>query len=271
MFYYLQSHPKIWLPVIKEPHFFSEVAPGEQLPVCKDQQDYDALFAKCPKGQFAVDASTTYLQSPAAAKKIHAYNPAAKIIIMLRNPVDFMFSFHRERMVNHAVEADFNEVILHPQRYDKHADYLKLVTSWPNDIERYMQIFGRDKVHIILLEEMAASPVQVFDDTLRFLGLEPGPSYPEFRTHNPAKRPRSKWMGKAIRTPWLAASVKSWLAKYPALYRHIQALLWPKTDYHRTVSNEMRDMLMQKTTPTITALERVTGKNFSLWCTHTKK
>src|SRR5215470_2841180 len=92
LFEYLAGHPQVFMPRMKEPKFF-----------CADLKttggvytlaDYRALFAAAPAHCLTGEASTLYLYSTVAIERLMAHNPDAKIIVMLRYPVDAAHSLH---------------------------------------------------------------------------------------------------------------------------------------------------------------------------------
>ena len=98
MYAYLRSHPQIFMPeTAKEPHYF---APEESLWYGKridDLETYLALFTGARDAVRIGEASTHYLASPSAANSIYAFNPQARILIMLRSPVDLLYSLYYHR------------------------------------------------------------------------------------------------------------------------------------------------------------------------------
>src|SRR5262245_16436607 len=95
---YLSAHPQVFMPALKEPHYFAdfELSPefDNFMPVIRDQPAYQDLF-RGSQGSTAVgEASPSYLCDPAAAARIKAAIPDAKIVISLRNPVDRAYSHY---------------------------------------------------------------------------------------------------------------------------------------------------------------------------------
>ncbi|RLB86585.1 MAG: hypothetical protein DRH26_17050, partial [Deltaproteobacteria bacterium] len=94
LYTYLSTHPDIFFPSHKEPNFFAKDYPniGGRL---KTKLEYEKLFANHQQ-KLAGDASVCYLSSNTAPQAIKDYNSQAKIIIMLRNPVDLFLSEHSQ-------------------------------------------------------------------------------------------------------------------------------------------------------------------------------
>src|SRR5580692_11872450 len=89
----LRSHPQIFMPTLKEPHFFAaEKPPSSPLPNTLDE--YLALFAAAEPNQCAGEASPSYLRSPTAAGRIAQLAPDARIVAILREPAGFVRSLH---------------------------------------------------------------------------------------------------------------------------------------------------------------------------------
>jgi hypothetical protein len=97
----LSQHPQIYMPSIKEPEFLSGAAPGQATPAGagagrrpQTLEAYLALFAPAGIGQCAGEASPQYIRSPAAARRVAALSPDARIIAIFREPASFLRSFH---------------------------------------------------------------------------------------------------------------------------------------------------------------------------------
>ena len=100
LYMYLKQHPEIYMSPIKEPHFFSfddesKMTKGPGDPIHKaitNFDDYQAQFDGVTDEKAIGEASTSYLYRPEAPGRIHAMLPDAKLIVILRNPVDRAFS-----------------------------------------------------------------------------------------------------------------------------------------------------------------------------------
>jgi len=93
LYTYLKQHPGIYLSLYKEPHFFSKDLTQSSYNI-QDEEIYNTLFAHAGDQQVTGEGSVWYLSSKKAALAIKEYNPQARIIIMLRNPVDMIYSLH---------------------------------------------------------------------------------------------------------------------------------------------------------------------------------
>ena len=94
LYHYLKKHPEIFFPKFKEPHFFGSDLIRKNGAYDLNLNNYLNLFNSDKK--IIGEASTFYIFSKNAAKEIHAFNPDAKIIIMLRNLIDLTYSMHSQ-------------------------------------------------------------------------------------------------------------------------------------------------------------------------------
>src|SRR3954468_20052709 len=88
---YLRMHPEVFVCSPKEPTYFGRDLAPKRFPTL---ESYRALFANTGSATRVGDGSVAYLASDSAAEEIHAFNPNAAILIMLRNPVELIYSLH---------------------------------------------------------------------------------------------------------------------------------------------------------------------------------
>ena len=178
MYDYLDQHPNVYMCPLKEPYFFGSDFSGAVSDKFRmSMEEYIALFKGATNQKRIGEASPSYLSSKQAAKEIHAFQPNAKIIIMLRSPVDMLHSmYHHRRFTgdeprhsfDEAMEAELDEQTLKPN----FIPYFSL-TNYTESVERYVATFGREQVHVILFDDMRTQLAQVYRDTLYFLDIDP--------------------------------------------------------------------------------------------------
>ena len=89
---YLDQHPDILMSSLKEPYYFAE---DLNIPwKIRNLDDYLSLFYDRDNSVYCGESSPLYMYSKTAASSISRYNPKARILVMLRNPVDFLWSLH---------------------------------------------------------------------------------------------------------------------------------------------------------------------------------
>lgn len=200
MYSYLQQHPDIFMPQRKEPHFFGTGT--IRLPVdITDHNEYLQLFAGATTERRIGEATVWYLFSQTAAQDIHAFNPDAKIIIMLRNPVEMVYALYHQvlyaggetiRPFEAALDAvedrrQGQRIPIIARRW--HTLCYTDIARFSEQVERYVTVFGRDQVHVIIFDDFKTDPAREFRRTLRFLDVDPDFEIPHQRV-NPSKRVR---------------------------------------------------------------------------------
>ena len=203
LYYYLRQHPQIFMPEYKEPHFFGKDLNKLSDEFISDETKYLSLFEDAAPGQIIGEASTFYLYSKSAPGEIEQYNPKAKIIIMLRNPIDFLHSLHSQFLFSGNEDiVDFEEALkLEEERIQgkylpENIDmldkvyYKEHVSRIPGQVQNYINIFGRENVTILILEDLQNDPVRCYKKILKMLNVNMEFT-PDISIHNPNKVVRS--------------------------------------------------------------------------------
>jgi hypothetical protein len=207
---YLREHPSLFLPDKKDVPFF-----GSDLDYRRPRRsmaEYLAQFDPAGAGEIAGDACVSYLQSRLAAEEIHAFDPDARIVVMLREPVAAMHSMHAfMRSVHNEDIADFGAALAaeadraEGRRIPSGARIVdellyRRVYSYAEQVERYFDRFGRERVEVVLLDDLEREPARVVARTFAFLGVDPT-FVPELRVHHVARTIRSDRLQRFAASP----------------------------------------------------------------------
>jgi hypothetical protein len=186
LYHYLKQHPQIYMSPIKEPRFFAYEnttphyhGPHDQkkLPKVTTLEAYRALFAGVTNERAIGEASVIYLYSQKAPQRIRHHIPNAKLIAILRNPVDRAYSRFWANLVvqKHEPLTSFAQAI---QAEEKRIQdnwhprwHYKQRGLYYAQLKRYLDIFDRDQIHICLCEDMATDPLNLLQDVFRFLDV----------------------------------------------------------------------------------------------------
>lgn len=208
---YLRTHPNIFMSTPKEPHFFAkDISPYS---CCNTKKEYQELFNNVQEQQVAIgEASVLYLYSESACKNIKQFNPDAKIIIMLRNPVDYIYSYHSQLLVNSDETIEDFETAWRLQeerrngkkipstcRVSKLLQY-EQVGKLGEQVEKLLKCFPKNQVHFILLDDLKKNARKVYKDVLEFLEL-PDDNRNDFPIINENKKQVNKFLGKLRNHP----------------------------------------------------------------------
>ena len=158
----LQDDPEIHMPS-PELHFFSRQYE-------RGMDWYMDQFTPGPKTRLIGEKSNSYMDTPVAAARMHAALPHAKLVAVLRDPVDRAYSdycmFYRRGTVSAEIEAYLDPAraaqlrFLSISRYDAH-------------LKRLWDFYPADALHIAHYEDIAANPQGTLDGVRSHLGLAP--------------------------------------------------------------------------------------------------
>ena len=199
LYQYLCQHKEIEMCSIKEPDFFSCTAlKKEQTYYGNDPiqnlEKYNKLFSN-KKDLLRGEASVSYLFYDDVAKKIKKYNEKAKIIIILRNPVDRAFSHYlmdyRLGLVSENFEDIINKRINHKNALLYYQQYVS-VGEYYHQVERYIKVFGPEKLLIINYDDFKNNLAGTFEKICLFLNVSHTFKVDFTKSYNSFKRPRSK-------------------------------------------------------------------------------
>lgn len=211
----LKRHPDVFVSPIKEPSFFAPEgtrAPFENAgdPTVLDLETYQALFAGARENQAIGEASPLYLYSPRAPFRIQAHAPNAKLIAVLRDPVERAYShFLLHRLwglediagLQAAVEAEDDR-----EQMGRSAHWFyRRVGLYGEQLARYLSIFPREQMKVFLFEDLEQSPQAVIEQILEFLNLDRRFQLRAPRRVNVAGAPRSSRLHTFLTAPNLVS------------------------------------------------------------------
>lgn len=207
---YLSDHPQCFLPVLKEPGFFLDEDEGRSIP---DLPTYLSLYREATAAHQAVgDASPLYLSSRAAMGRIRAFNPGARIVLLLRHPVDTFFSLYQQNLFRMREDAcdpaqawelqdarRHGEAIPRACRHPQMLQYREML-SLGSQVGRLYEIFPREQVLVVAFNDFASDTPATYERVLAFLGLR-SDGRVRFPRENSAKMHRSMWLARLLALP----------------------------------------------------------------------
>jgi hypothetical protein len=276
---YLGEHPEIFMSAEKEPHFFSTDVPSSEF--TRDEQKYLSLFAGARHEKRVGEASVFYLCSQRAATEIHAFCPSASIIIMLRDPIEMMYSLHRRHLfVGAETVGDFRAALaaeeerkrggrLPPKPYPVQPLLYREMATYTPQVRRYLDVFGWRQVHVIIFDEFTSDTARVYRETCEFLGVSPD-FRPEFPVVNADQRLRSKTLRNVLLSP--PTSLVRGLARavVPRPFRHrLYSGLksFAVVDAQRPpLDAQLRRQLQAEFAPEVEQLSALLKRDLRHWC-----
>jgi len=195
LYEYLKKNPKIFMPGRKEPHFFSPNIKQQMERVTSpitNEKEYLALFKNAKNDQKIGEASITYFTDPDSPRAIYKKNPNAKIIIILRNPIertisDYLYQLKRGTEIlsfEKAIERDLQNIAKVKKSFVK-------TSLYSQHINNYFKIFPKNQIKILMFEDFIKNPQQSVNDVLHFLGINVFHNFDNI-VHNEYKVPKGK-------------------------------------------------------------------------------
>jgi len=216
LYEYLDNHPEIYMSSVKEPHFFSDAEssnPFDYLPpvdgekyhkkIVRDEKVYLSLFSAAADFPVRGEGSVSYLPDLNAASKIYAFNPDAKIIAILRNPVERAFShFKANCMIGTAMFPNdfYKEIItdwnLEGKKWGVKGRLYVELGFYTEQLAKYSNLFAKGNILILNFSEFKKDPRLVMDKVFNFLNVENSPLIQYDKVHNDSKKMKSAFFLK---------------------------------------------------------------------------
>ena len=204
---FLRQHPEICMPdTKKELHYFDR---EENFAKAPDHRKYHAFFDPEPQHRTIGEATPSYMYWMAVPPRIWSYNPEMKWIVVLRNPVERAFSAWNMETKRGAERLSFKEAIEQETVRCRQALPLQhRVFSYvdrgfyAHQVRRLFNIFGEDKVLVLLTEELRTDHQNSLRKIFEFLQIDPGFSPPKAAVfeHDYDQKVDSELYSKLVRT-----------------------------------------------------------------------
>jgi len=209
---YLTRNPQVCFARPKEPHYFAKVS---NIPSDDElKREYlEPHFGHCTKEHRSLgEGSVSYLYAPGAIDRILHFNPNAKFIVQLRNPIKMLPSYHlRMQFLLQEDEADFGTAWkLESARktgesIPKHCLeprllYYSEVAKFGAQIEQLFNVAGREQTHVIVFDDFVSDTLGVYRRVLDFLNIDYD-GQTEFERRFGSHMYRYQWLQKILFIP----------------------------------------------------------------------
>ena len=232
-------------------------------------EQYLANFSSAGDRQRVIgEATPSYLRSKRAPTEIKSFSPEARIIIMLRNPLDVMYSLHAQAL-RYGTEPIWSfELALEADKKREGRASLGYwqFTDFPDQVKRYFNLFGRERVQIIIFDDLKKDLGSVCQGILRFLDVSPYPApISEARNANlnvriarlqriMAQPPRTFRIISRAFPEQLRGNISRWLSGWNLVER-------PRPSMH----HELKNRLQREFEPKIQELSNLLERDLSGW------
>jgi hypothetical protein len=264
LYRYLLEHPQVFLPRdAKEPHYFVE---SSAMPLA----EYEALFVDVGGARAVGEASTWYLRDRVAPARVRALIPDARLIFVLRHPVERARShyWHRVAQDSRFGARPFGEWIRAGER-----DVACFVDHglYADHLQRWLGHFPREQILAVLHEDLERDAPAVLRRICTHIGVDAAFEARTDRRHNVTAYPRSMGLYRGLLRFYLPMERA---LEGTALWRHtrrprqfVRDLLYARGRPAPPVSPEDRAYLLALYRPQVAWLEEYLGRDLSAWKT----
>jgi hypothetical protein len=256
VYHCLREHPQIATSPAPEIHYFDMF-------YARGREWYARFFEAARPDQILFDPTYTYIRSPLAPSRIATENPAARMALCLRDPIERAFSHYWHERKKGVIRYEFADVV---KNYDLFATWLE-PGFYAQHLARYLEHFPREQILCQRYEHLRENPRAYLDELLAFAGVEQGfepsvlhkevnPAGPSHSFTNPGYYlAHSRRFLERVGVP--RSAIEAARARIPALRG--------RAEYERGVAPELRRTLLGLIEPEIAALEELLGDDFSAW------
>jgi hypothetical protein len=259
------AHPEIFVSPIKEPDFFAAdvrkavlggrvFRPGEFV---EDWSEYLELFRGAAPSQRLGEGSVCYLASRVAAAAIHERCPEARILMVLRDPADRLFSHYAAAIAARSTRAAFPEWLAAAVTNEKtdNAPVGPVVAGrYGAGLQRYLAVFPASRIHIVWHEDFVRDPATTLRRIFGFLGVDETRQVPVNIRRNETRPLRGRLLRGAAT---LANLLTDGLADRIDLSSKVPSTLRP--------SSADRALAIRLYEDDIRVLSGLTGRDLSRW------
>jgi hypothetical protein len=275
----LNFHPQVFMSHPKEPGYLAfgesgypvrrrDGKPGRpNRYIVTSEADYLALFKGATEKQKVLgEASTWYLSFPGMANRLRHYNPDAKIIIILRNPIDRAYSAwsHARRDEIEPCDNFADALALEAQRDEP--EYLLRyheLGRYSGPLAQYQASFDEGNLLVLFYQDLQDSPDELWSQMCHFLDIEVVDPPPR-RMNNRSGRPRSRSLQRILRSHRLKSFMLDFL---PYSFLTWLKMWTDKANLRRfpPMDQNVRDGLKEYYREDINAVMKLTGRDLTAW------
>ena len=278
---YLSQHPQVFTSENKEPGFFafeglrrSFAGPDDARAgryIVRDLERYRRLFREAGDRARAGEASSIYLYAPQAAERIRHYIPNAKLIAVLRDPVDRAYSAYRHLVRDGRESLSFEEgLAAEPSRTAANWHpifHYKQRGFYYAQLRRFFELFSREQMAVYTYDEFKADPRALLKSMFVFLGIDPDFQPDMSVRHNVSGIPRSRLLHAIIDRPSRAKDLAKRLLPAGAARLHAALMSRNIEVSEPRIAPETERALREEYRGDIVQLESLIGRDLSAWRT----
>jgi hypothetical protein len=279
----LALHPQLYLSPVKEPKFFLTDGPPPRrgggpgdVQTYREhiwrQADYEALFSAAPRGALRGESTPFYLHDLAAQRRIRRMIPQARLIVIVRDPVErahsnwtHLWSAGLEPIDDIAAACAAEEQRV-AAGWSAFWQYVGL-GRYGQQLRHLYSVFPREQVLVLRYRYIVDRPASALDEICAFLGVQEG-LVTELPRENVTAHPQRTITHRAVsRARRGAAAIGRHMpgALGTALTVPLERVLQQKATHRQPLTWQQRQQLIPYFEADIRLLEAVADADFGDW------
>ena len=227
---YLNLMNTVFMCPTKEPNYFAPSINHAKMlsnPI-RDKNEYLKLFKNVKNEKEIGETSPTYLWDPKSPEFIHKTIPNAKIIFILRNPIERSFSHYLNGIgLGYETNSFIDSMNLALNQKNDYSGRIAMASFYSSGIEKYFKYFKKNQLKFFIFEEFFKNTENGIQEILNFLEISENVPKMVNTIHNEFTLPRGKFSSKLITNEKLRSFVKHYLPRNQA--KNLRMLMTSKT------------------------------------------
>jgi len=262
----LMQHPEIFIKSHRSGYFSFQTH-------YKSENEYLELFKNAKNEKWVGERCSGYIFCSSTASRLKQFASDAKILLILRNPIDVMHSLHSKMYLVEMIESisNFEEALqAEPKRLDennitlgKHPPEIlyRTVVKYAKQISRYHKEFGKENIKVIIFDEITKHPKEVYKEIFEFLEIDSS-FIPDFQAVNQNRKPRNRLLQSLFKKNQKLSSI---IGKIPGIQTFYQSINLPVSK-RDAINPELQRNLQKELLPEIEELSTLLNKDLTYWC-----
>ena len=262
LYYYLNQHTNVCMSSIKEPNFFSAKEVNSlfyKSQIVDDINEYHKLFSQNKK-QIIGEASVSYLFFDEVPNRIYKYNPKAKIIILLRNPIERALSHYLMDFRLGFCSENFEDIIAQPEIFPQYYQQYLELGNYFLQLKRYLNVFNENQLSIVFYDDLKSNSRKVMKHIFSFLEIEFQDL--DYSIQNSFLSPSNIFVSELYKFNSLRKIVKS---LFPEPFLSLVKSIFFSNNLKPTFSDSIIKQLNAYYKSDIVELEKLLNKDLSKW------
>jgi len=262
----LMQHPEIFVVHHKRGFF------GFQTDF-KSENKYLELFKNATNEKLVGERCADYILCDFSASRLKKYVPDAKILLIIRNPIDVMFSIHSKMYLVETIEniSNFEDALnAEAKRLEENIQFpdknppqilYRTVVKYTKQLSRYYKEFGKENVKVVIFDEITKHPEEIYKEIFEFLKVDSS-FIPDFQAVNQNRHPRNRLLQSLFKKNQKLSSIVGKIPGIREFYLNIN-LPVSKRD---GINPELQRNLQKELLPEIEELSTLLNKDLTYWC-----